>query len=152
MSSHRNDRVPPLRSVTDRVSKLRWLFASLLVLVAVIGPLHAQSLDQGVAAFKRQDYVAASRAFIPLAERGSATAQSHLGFMFETGRGVPRNYTDAAMWYRRAAEQGDCLAPNILSACFTIAGRACRGTLSRHRNCSISRDIGGAAARTRGAG
>ena len=28
----------------------------------------------------------------------------------ETGRGVPQNYTDAAMWYRRAAEQGDSLA------------------------------------------
>jgi TPR repeat protein len=30
--------------------------------------------------------------------------------MFETGRGVPQNYTEAAMWYRRAAEQGDSLA------------------------------------------
>jgi TPR repeat protein len=30
--------------------------------------------------------------------------------MFETGRGVPQNYTEAAMWYRRAAEQGDGLA------------------------------------------
>jgi TPR repeat protein len=30
--------------------------------------------------------------------------------MFQTGRGVPQNYTEAAMWYRRAAEQGDSLA------------------------------------------
>ncbi|TPQ36260.1 sel1 repeat family protein [Bradyrhizobium guangdongense] len=74
------------------------------------GQAFAQSLSQGVAAFKRQDYVTASRVFIPLAERGNATAQSHLGFMFETGRGVPQNYTEAAMWYRRAAEQGDSLA------------------------------------------
>ncbi|WP_334510148.1 tetratricopeptide repeat protein [Bradyrhizobium sp. AZCC 1693] len=35
------------------------------------------------------------------------SAQTYLGFMFETGRGVPQNYTEAAMWYRRAAEQGD---------------------------------------------
>jgi TPR repeat protein len=54
--------------------------------------------------------VAASRSFIPLAERGNAAAQSYLGYMFETGRGVPQNYTEAAMWYRRAAEQGDGLA------------------------------------------
>jgi TPR repeat protein len=54
--------------------------------------------------------VTASRIFIPLAERGSAAAQSYLGYMFETGRGVPLNYTEAAMWYRRAAEQGDGLA------------------------------------------
>ena len=41
---------------------------------------------------------------------GVPVAQSYLGFMFETGRGVPQNFTEAAMWYRRAAEQGDSLA------------------------------------------
>ena len=70
----------------------------------------AASLRQGVAAFNRRDYVAASWVFIPLAERGDPAAQTYLGFMFETGRGVPQNYTEAAMWYRRAAEQGDGLA------------------------------------------
>jgi TPR repeat protein len=72
--------------------------------------VHAQSLRQGVSAFNRQDYALASQVFIPLAERGVPAAQSYLGFMFETGRGVPQNYTEAAMWYRRAAEQGDSLA------------------------------------------
>ena len=81
--------------------------AALLVAAA---PAHALSLRQGLAAFNRQDYVAASRILIPLAERGNATAQTHLGFLFETGRGVPQNYTEAAMWYRRAAEQGDSRA------------------------------------------
>jgi TPR repeat protein len=71
---------------------------------------HAQSLRDGVAAYNRQDYVRASGIFIPLAERGNAAAQSWLGFMFQTGRGVPQNYTEAAMWYRRAAEQGDSVA------------------------------------------
>ena len=70
----------------------------------------AQSLQQGIAAYNRQDYVRASTIFIPLAERGVAPAQTWLGFMFQTGRGVPQNYTEAAMWYRRAAEQGDSLA------------------------------------------
>src|SRR6201995_5747128 len=70
----------------------------------------AQSLREGKSAFDRQDYVAASQEFIPLAERGNAAAQSYLGFLFETGRGVPQNYTEAAMWYRRAAEQGDSRA------------------------------------------
>jgi TPR repeat protein len=36
-----------------------------------------------------------------------ASAQIWLGFIFQTGRGVPQNYTEAAMWYRRAAGQGD---------------------------------------------
>jgi uncharacterized protein len=84
--------------------------AAVVLLLSAGGFAQAQSLGQGVAAFKRQDYVAASRSFIPLAERGDASAQSYLGFMFENGRGVPQNYTEAAMWYRRAAEQGDSLA------------------------------------------
>jgi TPR repeat protein len=70
----------------------------------------AQSLRHGISSFNHQDYVSASRIFIPLAERGVPAAQSYLGFMFQTGRGVPQNYTEAAMWYRRAAEQGDSLA------------------------------------------
>jgi TPR repeat protein len=84
-----------------------------LVLATAAGA-NAQSLGRGVSAFHRQDYVAASRAFIPLAERGNAAAQTYLGFLFETGRGVPQNYAEAAMWYRRAAEQGDSLAQYAL--------------------------------------
>jgi TPR repeat protein len=80
------------------------------LMLACAPAANAQSLGQGVSAFQRQDYLAASRAFIPLAERGNATAQTYLGFLFETGRGVPQNYTEAAMWYRRAAEQGDTRA------------------------------------------
>lgn len=86
------------------------LLAALALVLLPAWSAQAQSLRQGLSAFNRQDYVTASRAFIPLAERGNAAAQAYLGYMFETGRGVPQNYTDAAMWYRRAAEQGDSLA------------------------------------------
>ncbi|WP_354121819.1 tetratricopeptide repeat protein [Bradyrhizobium sp. LA6.12] len=81
-----------------------------MLALVLAAPAHAQSLRQGVAAFQRQDYGTASRIFIPLAERGNAPAQTYLGSLFETGRGVPENYTEAAMWYRRAAEQGDSRA------------------------------------------
>lgn len=84
------------------------LVAVLLHLTAM--PAQAQSFRQGLSAYQRHDYGRASRIFIPLAERGSAPAQSYLGLLFETGRGVPQNYTEAAMWYRRAAEQGDSRA------------------------------------------
>jgi TPR repeat protein len=70
----------------------------------------AATFRQGVSAFNRQDYLLAAQNFFPLAEQGDPAAQTYLGFMFQTGRGVPQNYTEAAMWYRRAAEQGDSLA------------------------------------------
>lgn len=90
--------------------RARWGCAAILLTLSFAVPARAQSLRQGISAFHRQDYVTASRAFVLLAERGNAAAQSYLGFLFETGRGVPQNYTEAAMWYRRAAEQGDSRA------------------------------------------
>jgi TPR repeat protein len=86
------------------------ILAIAVQLLVAAAPVQAEVLGPGLAAFNRQDYVRASRILIPLAERGNATAQTHLGYLFETGRGVPQNYTEAAMWYRRAAEQGDSRA------------------------------------------
>ena len=40
------------------------------------------------------------------AEQGDAQAQCWLGFLFEYGRGVIQNYTQAMSWYRKAADQG----------------------------------------------
>ena len=40
------------------------------------------------------------------AEQGYATAQCNLGYMYETGHGVPQDYSEAVRWYRKAAEQG----------------------------------------------
>jgi TPR repeat protein len=84
--------------------------AAAALLISTGNFVEAATFRQGVSAFTRQDYLLASQIFIPLAERGDPAAQAYLGFMFETGRGVPQNYTEAAMWYRRAAEQGDSLA------------------------------------------
>jgi TPR repeat protein len=92
------------------LSRLSALVAVMALLMATTGSAPAQSLSQGVSALDRQDYPRASRIFIPLAEHGNPSAQAYLGFLFETGRGVPQNYTEAAMWYRRAAEQGDSVA------------------------------------------
>jgi len=108
------DRQSAVRSRWSTVAQLTRILCVvvgvLLMLFSAAGLAQAASLRQGTSAFNRHDYVSASRILIPLAERGDAAAQSYLGFMFETGRGVPQNYTEAAMWYRRAAEQGDSLA------------------------------------------
>lgn len=80
--------------------------SAVLLMVTQASLVEAATFRQGVSAFAREDYLSASRIFIPLAEQGDAAAQAYLGFMFETGRGVPQNYTEAAMWYRRSAEQG----------------------------------------------
>ncbi|MET4069914.1 hypothetical protein ABID58_004718 [Bradyrhizobium sp. S3.2.6] len=105
--------IDPDPSGRGRVLRLRGALLAFGVaglMVAGGASAKAQSLGQGISAFNRQDYVTASRVFIPRAERGNSAAQTYLGLLFETGRGVPQNYTEAAMWYRRAAEQGDARA------------------------------------------
>ena len=49
-----------------------------------------------------------------LVEQGNARAQSDMGFMYVTGRGVPQNFAEAIRWYRLAAEQGYALAQHNL--------------------------------------
>src|SRR4030081_1114713 len=98
-------------SISDRLRRPCFVgIAVATLLFSTADFAQAQSVRQGISAFNRQDYVLASHIFIPLAEQGLPAAQSYLGFMFQSGRGVPQNYTEAAMWYRRAAEQGDTLA------------------------------------------
>ena len=40
------------------------------------------------------------------AEQGDAEAQFNLGFCYDDGRGVAKDYVEAVKWYRQAAEQG----------------------------------------------
>ncbi|MCZ6589376.1 MAG: tetratricopeptide repeat protein [Alphaproteobacteria bacterium] len=40
------------------------------------------------------------------AEQGYAPAQYQLGLMYDTGHGLPQDYTKAVRWYRLAADQG----------------------------------------------
>jgi TPR repeat protein len=63
--------------------------------------------DEGVNAFSAKQYKLAMTRLKPLAEDGDARAQSYLGNMYESGRGVERDYGEALRWYLMAAEQGD---------------------------------------------
>ena len=62
--------------------------------------------ESGYAAYARGDYRTAYREWRPLAEQGDAQAQYNLGTMYETGKGVPGDDTEAVKWYRLAAEKG----------------------------------------------
>lgn len=44
------------------------------------------------------------------AERGDAESQGHLGYLYETGRGVPQSFAEALRWYGEAARNGSALA------------------------------------------
>ena len=53
------------------------------------------------------------------AEKGLAAAQYALGYLYATGKGVPRDFKQAAIWYRKAALQDDPEAQNNLGALYS---------------------------------
>jgi len=59
------------------------------------------------AAYAQGDYATTLRLSRPLAEQGDAMSQLGLGFLYFSGKGVGRDYVEAAKWYRRAADQGN---------------------------------------------
>ena len=48
------------------------------------------------------------------AQAGDVKAQEGLGAMYSTGNGVPQDYSQAVIWFQRAAEQGDAFAEDAL--------------------------------------
>ena len=90
-----------------------------LLLLFLLGAARADDADKtfrsGLAAFNQSAYTDARAAWVPLAEAGDARAQSALGFMYYSGRGVPRDSARAAEFFQRAAEQGEPTAQFFLS-------------------------------------
>ena len=82
----------------------------ILALLLVAHGLTLGGIDEGIAAYNRDDFSAALREWRPLAEQGNAIAQLNLGYMYDNGYGVTQDYKEAMRWYRRAAEQGNARA------------------------------------------
>jgi TPR repeat protein len=90
------------------------ILAGVLLALACLAPAQAASLGGGIAAYDHQNFNAAAAILRPLALAGDPRAQSYLGYMYATGRGVPQNYNVAAYWYFRAANQGETTAQYML--------------------------------------
>jgi uncharacterized protein len=80
-----------------------------LSLVCLTTPAWAD-FQAGIDAYNRGDYATALREIRPLAEKGDADAQSILGLLYDSGRGVPQDTVQARQWYEKAAAQGNAPA------------------------------------------
>ena len=66
----------------------------------------------------------------PLAKQGHSKAQSALAWMYETGRGVDRDYEKAVIWFTVAIEYGSRTAPRNL---YTVEKRLNKSELKKAR-------------------
>lgn len=76
-----------------------------LALVAAAGPGYAQT-DAGNEAYERGDYATAFKLWLAQANDGDSSAQYNVGVMYQLGQGVQKDMSEAAHWYRLAAERG----------------------------------------------
>jgi len=84
-----------------------WVMAFLVLATA---PVAQAGFDDAVAAANDGRYAVAFEEFSALAEQNDARAQQALGWMYYEGQGRPRDYQQAAFWYRKAALQGNVTA------------------------------------------
>jgi uncharacterized protein len=74
---------------------------------AAADPASADPLADANAAEARGDFAAAVPLYRALAEKGNVGAQKRLGYLYEIGAGVERDWLKAAEWCGKAAEAGD---------------------------------------------
>ena len=80
---------------------------------------HTQAdMKDGYAAYKSGDYETAMKEFRPLAEHGDPAAQIAVGWLFDSGRGVAHDDTEAIRWYTLAADQGCAVAQQYLGTMY----------------------------------
>ena len=96
----------------------------------VVGDKSSESYRIGNRAYLSGDYATALRFFRPLAKEGHRKAQKTVGWMYATGRGLPRGYVMAFAWLSVAVENGDQTAGRNL---YTIESRLSEAGLKEAR-------------------
>lgn len=90
-----------------------------IALAATIQAAAAQgTLEDGLAAYRRGDYVKAVESWRPLAENGDPIAQYRFGTLYAEGRGVVQDDAAALMWFQRSANQGNADAQYNVGASY----------------------------------
>lgn len=92
--------------------------ALLLAVPAFAAPDNAARFGRAVAAYEEGRFRTARHEFKALAAQGSAIAETMLGTMYVTGRGVPADPATAVAYFYRAAHRGYAPAQLALSDAF----------------------------------
>jgi len=84
--------------------------ALIFILGLMVAPVYAGALQDGVDAYKEEDFQTVLEKWQPLADRGDAKAQYNLGVMYYEGYGDANDYYAAAKWFWRASKRGNAKA------------------------------------------
>jgi TPR repeat protein len=79
---------------------------------------------------KNRQLAKRAAAYRVLAEQGDAKSQFALGAMYYYGKGLPKDYVQAARWYLKSAEQGNVNAQYSIAYMYSV-GRDCSRTIRK---------------------
>ncbi len=96
----------------------------------LVVPEDSKEWTIGSRAYMSGNYRLALKYIRPLAKQGHSKAQSALAWMYETGRGVDRDYEKALIWFTVAIEYGSRTAPRNL---YTVEKRLNKSELKKAR-------------------
>lgn len=85
-----------------------------LLLFLMLAAANAQETNSSSSATSKEAFATLKTK----AENGDAKAQFDVGFSYFVGKGVAQDFTNAAMWYRKAAEQGNADAEQGLATMY----------------------------------
>ena len=74
--------------------------------------------EEGKKRYLAGDHAAAAQLILKAAQAGNPEAQNQIGYMYEAGDGVPKNYAEAARWYQAGATQGNARCQFALGALY----------------------------------
>jgi len=89
------------------VRNLKHAVGAVLLLLSFAAPVTAGPYEDAEAADRRGDSATAIPIYRSLAEQGNVAAMARLGYFYEIGWGVRRDWLEAAKWYSSAADAGD---------------------------------------------
>lgn len=89
------------------------IFSFILLTISSLAAYSSQ-LDEGVRAFERQDYQAAYKRLLPLAENGDGNAQYYIGEMLVGGMGVSSNIDKGVYWLEQSVSNRNHMAAKTL--------------------------------------
>ncbi len=79
-----------------------------LILTLPMSLVSAGPFEDGVAAYRNEQFVSAMNLWLPLAEAGDARAQANIGVLYRDAQGVPHGREVLAyMWFSLAASGGN---------------------------------------------
>ena len=82
---------------------MKRILLTLLLLFGTCTVAVADDLNDGIAAYRSNDYATALAKLTKAAEAGNADAQGRLALMYAAGHGVPQDFVQAYKWFNIAA-------------------------------------------------